>query len=361
MAQKVSIALILTLCFVAASLAVSAADIKKFPPVSGEIYGQAGAGVRSISVNGKPVSFDANQNFRAFIKLRAGEKYLTLRINYEGLRIIKKYLILRKERVKSFKVYVPKEKIEKAVREAKPTEEDVLRQKRERLLAQIKKQKEKEKLLRALAEKEKELKALEEKRWVKKVVSPKFFNNEFIIGATVEALAKAIDADNYGIAFAAKAGTIDRLNELLQVPNFYDLTVLKGKKIALDQRLINLINETRDFRSKPFSELSEYQKKKIMFLGRLLIEALYAQAPKRKSWLAAEAEKVPFATKVCEYLYVWEFSEGKLLLVKEKKGSYSAEIYIPVSKEWLDLRGLSEKDLSQLINKPIKSFKPKKK
>ena len=359
MAQKIRVTLILLVCLAAVGLAATKADIKKFPPVSGEIYGQAGSGVRSISVNGKPVTFDASQNFRSFVKLRAGEKYLILRINYEGLRIIKKYLILRKEKVKTFKVYVPKEKIEKAVRAAKPTAEEILQQKRQRLLAQIKKQKEKEKLLQALAEKEKELKALAEKRWVKKVASPKFFDNEFIIGATVEALAKAIDADNYGIAFGTKAGTIDRLNELLQIPNFYDLTVLKGKKIALDPRLTNLINETRDFRSLPFSELSEYQKKKILFLNRLLIEALYAQAPKRKAWLVAEAEKVPFATKVCEYLYVWEFSEGKLLLVKEKKGSYSAEIYIPVAKEWLELKGLSEKELRELIAKPIKVKKKK--
>jgi hypothetical protein len=361
MAQKIRVTLILLACLAAVCFAATKADIKKFPPVAGEIYGQAGAGVRSISVNGKPVSFDASQNFRSFVKLRAGEKYLILRINYEGLRIIKKYLILRKEKVKTFRVFVPKEKIEKAIRAARPTAEDILRQKRERLLAQIKKQKEKESLLKALKEKEMELKALEEKRWVKKVASPKFYPNEFLLGPSAEALAQAVDQDDYGITLKTGAAPLERLNELLQVPNFYDLTVLKGKKIALDQRLKNLINETRDFRSKPFSELSEYQKKKIMFLNRLLIEALYAQAPKRKAWLIAEAPKLPVVTKVCEYLYVWEFSEGKLLLVKEKKGSYSAEIYIPVSKEWLDLRGLSEKDLSQLINKPIKSFKPKKK
>ena len=45
------------------------------------------------------------------VKIKAGEKYLVLRINYEGLRIIKKYLILRKPAVKKFKVFVPKEKI----------------------------------------------------------------------------------------------------------------------------------------------------------------------------------------------------------------------------------------------------------
>lgn len=359
MAQKNSITLILLVCLAAACFAATQAEIKKFPPVSGEIYGQAASGVRSITVNDKPVSFDASQNFRTFIKLKAGEKYLILRINYEGLRIIKKYLILRRANVKTFKVFVPKEKIEKAVKAAKPSAEEILRQKRERLLAQLKKQKEKTKLLKALREKEKEIKALEEKRWVQKVASPKFFSNEFMAGATVEALAAAIDADNYGIAFRNKAGTIDRLNELLQMPNFYDIVHAKGKSVPLTQRIKSLIAETQSFRYRPFSQLSEYQKKKIMFLNRLLIEALYAQAPKRQSWLVAEMPKLAATPKVCEYLYVWEFSEGKLLLVKEKKGSYSAEIYIPVSKEWLDLKGLSEKELRELIAKPIKVKKKK--
>lgn len=268
-------------------------------------------------------------------------------------------MILRRANVKTFKVFVPKEKIEKAVKAAKPSAEEILRQKRERLLAQLKKQKEKTKLLKALREKEKEIKALEEKRWVQKVASPKFFSNEFMAGATVEALAAAINADNYGIAFRNKAGTIDRLNELLQMPNFYDIVHAKGKSVPLTQRIKSLIAETQSFRYRPFSQLSEYQKKKIMFLNRLLIEALYAQAPKRQSWLVAEMPKLAATPKVCEYLYVWEFSEGKLLLVKEKKGSYSAEIYIPVSKEWLDLKGLSEKELRELIAKPIKVKKKK--
>ena len=109
--------LIFTFYFLLCSPAPAATqeDIKKFPPVSGQIYGQAAAGVRSVSVNGKPVSFDSSQNFSADVKLRPGEKYLVLTINYDNLRIIKKYLILRKSAVSNFKVFVPKEKIEKSL------------------------------------------------------------------------------------------------------------------------------------------------------------------------------------------------------------------------------------------------------
>ena len=79
----------------------------------------------------------------------------------------------------------------------------------------------------------------------------------------------------------------------------------------------------------------------------------------RTTWQAAGV--IPTFTKTKQYLYVWEFSEGKLLAVKQKQGSYSADIYIPVSKKWLSLKGLSDKDLQELIDKPIQSFQPKKK
>lgn len=216
MAQKKSftIAIVYGLLFLSAAASLTA-DIKKFPPISGEIYGQVVPGVKSIIVNGRPVPFDENQRFRAFINLKAGEKYLTLTLNYEGIRIIKKYLVLRREAVKKFKIYVPKEKVEKTVRAARP--------KKERILP----------------------------RYPRK---PK----------------------------------------------------------------------------------------------------LVAKRPKPKPKATIVAKPKP-EIKVCEYLYVWEFSEGKLLLAKETEGKYTAEIHIPVSKEWLDLRGISSKELKEIIGTPVKS------
>lgn len=174
---------------------------EKFPAVSGEIYGQAAPGIMAIFANDQPVEFDGDGNFSAAVSLKAGEKYLTLRLDYEGLRIIKKYLILRKAEDKAFKVFVAKEMPEKPLKAKKP---------------------------------------------------------------------------------AAK---------------------------------------------------KKYRKSK------------HAKKPVQKK--PASSANV----KVCEYLYVWEFSSGKLLLVKEKQGKYSAEILIPVSKQWLDLKGLTKEGLKELINK----------
>jgi|GEM_PF-1260852 len=331
---------------------------EKFPPISGEIYGQAVPGLKSLLINGKKIPFDQDYNFQAKINLKAGQKYLTLVLNYENLRIIKKYLVLRKAAVKKFKIVVPKEKIEKAIEIAKkPSRQEILRRKRLQQLAALKKKKERERWLKL---KEKERIALAEKRWIKSVASPRFIPHEFLLGPSPEALASAIENDQYGFSLRAKAKTIAWLNQILEIPNFYELVVLKGKKIILTPRLKKLIAETESYRSKPFATLSLYQKKKIMFLNRLLLEALYPQTPQKKSWLITE-EKVSPIPKTCEYLYVWEFSEGKLLLVKETKGSYSAEIHIPVAKEWLDLKGISSKELKEIIGKPIAIFRQTKK
>lgn len=353
MAQKESRNLIISglllFCLAAAGqAAVSKEEAKKFPPISGDIYGQVLAGVHSMTINNKPVYVNPDQTFRSFVKLKAGEKYLILKINYEGLRIIKKYLIIRKPQIKSFRVFVPKEEI-KIPPEVK--KEMLARKKRERA-----------RYLKMIKEmKEMERKAFEEKRWVKKVASPKFFSKEFRGPASVEALGRAIDLDNYGAVLKSKPGTLERLNELLRVPNFYDLAVRKGKAIKLSEQLKRLIAETKSFRGMRFSDLTDYQRKKIMLLNRLLLKAFYAEAPSRASWLVPEEIVLPTKkTRVCEYLYVWEFDKGKLLLVKEWKGKYSAEIHIPSAREWMALDEITREELQKIIEKPVSSFKQKK-
>jgi hypothetical protein len=364
--KRLLIAALGLLLLAAAAGAVSQDDIKKFPPVSGQIYGQAAAGVRSVSVNGKPVAFDSSQNFSAEVKLRPGEKYLVLTINYDNLRIIKKYLILRKSAVSNFKVFVPKEKIEKSLAVLKQSVEQkkAARLKALRALARQRaltaeeqaREREQERLEREREAKERQ--ELAERSWLRRTSSPKFFANEFRSTEAVASLLDQIVAAGYHVPFKARANSLAKLNEILSLPNFYDLVGQKNNNLALTDRLRSLIAETQAYRYRPFARLSAYQQKKIMLLNRLLLEALFEGAPHRGTWQAAGP--IPTFTKTKQYLYVWEFSEGRLLAVKQKQGSYSADIYIPVSKKWLSLKGLSEKDLQELIEKPIKSFEPPK-
>lgn len=227
MAQKIRKTLILIILTVqlvsTATGAATLEDMEKFPAVSGEIFGQAIRGVKSITINKKPVQLDANQNFRAAVDLKAGEKYLTLQINYEGLRIIKKYLILRKKEAKTFKVFVPKDKFAETVQESKQT-----------------------------------------------------------LSSSVKAYPKKTS----------------------RVP------ARKPQPVA--------------------------QRK-----------------PPTKKPATSQTRPPKQAEKTLEYHYVWEFSSGKLLVVKEKQGSYEADIYLTNEKKWLDLKGVSDQDLQELIGKSL--------
>lgn len=211
MAHQKSVFIILAL---GAALALSAFAAEKFPPISGEIYGQTVAGVKSINVNGKPVAIDNNLNFRTIVNLKAGEKYLTLNINYGSFRIVKKYLILRKPQVKTFKVYVPKEKIQKPAR-------------------------------------------------------------------------------------------------LTPAPK-------KMSRSAKKKRLLHLKLQKR------------------------LNKAFTRSAP-------AKLKVKHTKPKGGNYEYVWEFSPGKLLLVKSIKGVYTADIFIPATQEWYSLKGVSRQELKELL------------
>ena len=343
-----------------AALAASPADVKKFPPVSGEIFGQVSPGVRSAAVNGQPVKFDSSQNFTAPVRLLAGEKYLVLTINYDNLRIIKKYLILRKSAVNNFKVFVPKEKIDKSLAELKASKQLAAQERAARQRARLKEQAEERRLL-ALekARQLKELEAAREQAWLRQTASPKFFANEFRTTGEVGALIDQLNAGGYNIPFQTRDNSLAKLNEALNLPNFYDLIAKKNKFLPLTPQLRALIAETQAYRYRPFGQLTAFQQKKILLLNRLLIEALFADAPHRTTWLASPL--IPTFTKTKQYLYVWEFSEGKLMAVKQKQGAYSADIYLPVSKKWLNLKGLSEQDLRDLMDKPIESFEAKKK
>lgn len=190
----------------------------KFPPISGQVYGQAVPGVKSLTINGKAIPLDNNLNFRTVVNLKEGEKYLTLNINYGSFRIIKKYTIIRKPQVKTFKVYVPKENIQKPAGIAPLT--------KKRRLLQLR------------------LQANLKKLWLKQQAQ---------------------------------------------------------KKAAREQKL-------RLKRSKAKGGI---------------------------------------------YQYVWEFTPGKLLLVKKVKGVYSADIFIPATMEWSSLEGLTLDEFKTLIDEPL--------
>lgn len=104
---------------------------------------------------------------------------------------------------------------------------------------------------------------------------PRFSPNEFSNNLTIEALCEDINNDDYGIKFKTLDNTIDRLNEILEIPNFYDICSKKRNPLRLSKYAEKLIDESKDFRHKSFSELSEGQKNTILKLNRMILETIY--------------------------------------------------------------------------------------
>jgi hypothetical protein len=117
---------------------------------------------------------------------------------------------------------------------------------------------------------------------------------------TAESLHKKIDKD-YRNAVKSEKGsiienTIDRLNDLLRTPDFFDqlkqphFQVLQQKKDDVKfkeamEKIDTLVEKTQEYRNKPFSQLSDKEQDTIIQLNRYLLEILYPEAPNKKVYL----------------------------------------------------------------------------
>ena len=105
---------------------------------------------------------------------------------------------------------------------------------------------------------------------------------EFEKPLTIDNLCKAIDADKYNVSLQAQNNTIRWLNELLMVPNFYDIWHNKKTQIKFTENITDLANKTTSCRKKKFSDLSNNEQNTIITLNRLLLEKTYPRkTPKR--------------------------------------------------------------------------------
>lgn len=105
-----------------------------------------------------------------------------------------------------------------------------------------------------------------------------FSLNEFKDRSAVNKLLQAIDADDFGILFNGYKDPIARLNNLLDVPNFYDIWLSKNKTIAVSKKTQELIKATKNIRGKRFDKLSATEQNTIKHLNRLLLEITYPKS-----------------------------------------------------------------------------------
>ncbi|HQE60337.1 MAG TPA: hypothetical protein PLA54_14195, partial [Spirochaetota bacterium] len=133
--------------------------------------------------------------------------------------------------------------------------------------------------------------------------SSDFYDSEFKRSKlSLDALWNEIKQSGYyfgRIRFISSDRSIDRLNEIIRIPAFYDIWIKKNKPVENDEEVINLLRWTQYYRNKPYEELTEQELDNLKRLNRLLLEIAYPytcpqsrtqKEEKRKDSLLAEAD-----------------------------------------------------------------------
>lgn len=125
----------------------------------------------------------------------------------------------------------------------------------------------------------------EEKEYLE--IPSDFAQNEFAGQLTAEGLCLAIKSDEYGISLKIENNNLDALNELLQIPDFFDKVTTKKKDIHLSIAIKKLIMITDPHRKTSFAELNPDTQKRVKRLNRFLLEIVYSGiTPKLKLEIA---------------------------------------------------------------------------
>ncbi len=120
--------------------------------------------------------------------------------------------------------------------------------------------------------------------WVNHILvgSSDFYLIEFQGAFRENRLYSAINAD-INISLNTPENFLKWLNELLKVPNLYEELYEKIHDARFSKEIDMLVEKTKDFRNKRFSELNNDRQKDIKRLNRLLLEHFYpGKTPKRK-------------------------------------------------------------------------------
>ena len=133
--------------------------------------------------------------------------------------------------------------------------------------------------------------------------SSDFYDSEFKRSKlSVDAFWNEIKLSGYifgRIKFISPDRSIERLNEVIRIPAFYDIWIKKNNPVENDEEVLNLLRWTQYYRNKPYDELTEQELDNLKRLNRLLLEIAYPytcpqsrtqKEEKRKDSLLAEAD-----------------------------------------------------------------------
>lgn len=107
------------------------------------------------------------------------------------------------------------------------------------------------------------------------VNSPDFHASEFKQSSALRKLCRETTKNSLGKYIHARINSVNRLNELLQVPNLYDNILQKHPDDKSLVALNTLVNETHEYRNQRYSSLEADAQNTIKKLNRRLLEEKY--------------------------------------------------------------------------------------
>lgn len=124
-----------------------------------------------------------------------------------------------------------------------------------------------------------------------------FSLDEFTGTTAVGRLCAEIKQDKYALELKSLDNTVERLNEILRTPKFYDVCLKKKDPIDLTPYTKKLVTATREMRGKKFKDLNPDQQRKIIELNRLVLHKVYPEACPmlRKRFIFSDPQEVRVA------------------------------------------------------------------
>ncbi|HVN67613.1 MAG TPA: hypothetical protein VMT55_04505, partial [Candidatus Sulfotelmatobacter sp.] len=271
----------------------------------------------------------ADQTFQTEVGLKAGEQYISLALNFDDFRIVKKYKVLRPDKTEKFKVFITKNEVAAAASPIPPP-------------------------------------FVPEPASVpgKATVIPEKANIVAAIAVPETAQNPPLPQPTAGTASitpttVTTTGTVPPtivVTTTLPTPTYYEKQAIEPE--PAEYAPPPPPPKPKPMKIKPQVRPRQKPARRVVVksaAGRISVPV----KPQSKPLLIRQAVKPPAKGQPGQYKYVWEFSRGKLMALKEAKGRYSAEIYIPAKNQWLSLKELSETELQTLIEEKPGNFKSK--
>lgn len=127
----------------------------------------------------------------------------------------------------------------------------------------------------------------EDSRYLTRRMQPKKNPSDFDIlefkhPFSLKKLCNVITKDNKDLTLNAPLNTVEWLNALLEISDFYD-TLLKIRNSGISHDVNKLVEKTKEYRTKSYTSLYDNQKGNIKKLNRLFLEEIYPdETPKLK-------------------------------------------------------------------------------